>query len=379
MIKDSGLNALARIKLLIIGQLPPPIHGSNMMTRIFLRSLKNIGYKIFLVQKNFTSSQEKIEKFSFLKVLKIPIIWFKISKAVISFRPTLCFYFISVKFPTFFIDAIYLFFMKLLKVKYVLYVHGLFSLNIGSSSSRLTNFILKKTLTGAFGGLILGENLRKDINQFIPDYRLFILPNAIEDFESENVTFNKRDSSNITVLFLSNLRRSKGAMEFLLMAKMVNAKFKNVRFILAGPSRSISFEKEIYSFISNEGLISFIDIPGGVYGAQKEKLFNNSDIFVFPTYDEAFGLVNLEALKWGLPVISTNVGAIPEIIHHGINGFIVPPKDTKQLTDCLMRLLEDSELRTRMGKAGREIYERFFTIYAYENRLKQIIHELMTL
>jgi glycosyltransferase involved in cell wall biosynthesis len=358
MFDDTALKTLTPLKLLIIGQLPPPIHGSNIMTQIFVRSLKNIGHKIFLVQKTFASRQDEIGKFSFFKVLKIPVIWFKIGKAVISFRPTLCFYFISVKFPTFFIDAFFLFFMKLLKVKYVLYVHGLFLLNIGSSSSKINNFVVKKTLSGAFGALILGENLRKDINQFIPDNRLFILPNAIEDFESGNVTLDKGASGNITVLYLSNLRRSKGTMEFLHMAKMVTTKSKNVKFVLAGPARSISFEKEINSFITNEGLYKYIDIPGGVYGAQKEKLFCCSDIFIFPTHDEAFGLVNLEALKWGLPVIATNVGAIPEIIQHGINGFIVPPKDTKQLTDYLMLLIEDSELRTRMGKAGREIYEK---------------------
>lgn len=379
MTDNIALKSLKSFKLLIIGKLPPPIHGANIMTQVFLRSLKNLGHQSFLVEKNFTSHQEEIGKFTISKFLKIPVVWFKIGKAVLFFRPDICFYFITVKFPTFLIDAFFLFFMKLLKVKYVLYIHGQGLLKLGSGSSKFVNLMVKKTLSSAFGALILGENLRKDINQFIPDNRLFILPNAIEDIESGNVASDKKDSGNIRVLYLSNLRPSKGTMEFLQMAKMVTTKFINVKFILAGPTRSVSFEKEINSFIKDEKLCCFIDMPGAVYGSEKEKLFRDSDIFVFPTHHEAFGLVNLEALKWGLPVISTNVGAIPEIIRHGVNGFIVPPKDSKLLTGYLMMLIEDSKLRTRMGKAGREIFEKFFTIHVYENRLKTIIQQLMIL
>ena len=78
MIKKIIFRNSKLIKMLIIGQLPPPIHGSNIMTRIFLKSLKNIGYQTFLVQKNFSSKQEEIGKFTFLKVIKIPIICFNI-------------------------------------------------------------------------------------------------------------------------------------------------------------------------------------------------------------------------------------------------------------------------------------------------------------
>lgn len=365
--------------MLIIGQLPPPIHGSNIMTRIFLKSLKNIGCQTFLVQKNFSSKQEEIGKFTFLKIIKIFIICFNIGKAIISFRPILCFYFISVKYPTFFIDALFLIIIRILRVKYVLYIHGQIMYNIGSNSSKFINFIVKKVLSGAFGAIILGENLRKDLNQFIPGNRLFILPNAIEDFESEKIVRKKKDSDAIKVLFLSNLRRSKGIIEFLHMVKIVTFKFKNVKFIIAGPIRCISFKKEINNFIKDEELYTFIEMPGGVYGVQKENLFQNCDIFVFPTHDEAFGLVNLEALKWGLPIVSTNVGAIPEIVHHGVNGFIVEPRDANKLADYLMILLKDSELRTKMGNAGKEIYTKFFTINNYEKRLKKIINDLIIL
>jgi glycosyltransferase involved in cell wall biosynthesis len=373
---DKNNKNFASIKNLIIGQLPPPIHGSNIMTKVFLQTLKNIGCQTFIVQKNFTSRQEKIGKFSIFKVIKIPIILLKIGKAIISYRPLFCFYFISVKYPTFLIDAFFLFFIKVLKVKCVLYIHGQIMFNIGSSSSKLIKFIVRKVFSAAFGVIILGENLRKDVEHFVSDYKLFILPNAIEDFDSENIVGENKKSDKIKVLYLSNLRRSKGIIEFLDMARIITTKFKHVKFIIAGPVRSFSLLNEINNFIRKEKLFKFIEMRGEVYGVQKENLLRKSDIFVFPTHDETFGLVNLEALKWGLPVISTNVGAIPEIVHHGVNGFIVEPRDAKKLADYLMILLEDTELRIKMGNAGKKLFENFFTLEVYENRLKWIINEL---
>jgi hypothetical protein len=153
------------------------------MTYLFLRSLKNIGHQIQLVQKDFTSRQEEIGRFSFLKVFKMPVLCFKIIKAAILFRPDLCFYFVSVKFPTFFIGALFLIFLKQLKVKYVLYSHDQVIPNIGSGSSKFANFVVNKSLSRAFAVIVLRENLKKDINQFIDDSKIFILPNAINDFE----------------------------------------------------------------------------------------------------------------------------------------------------------------------------------------------------
>ena len=92
--------------------------------------------------------------------------------------------------------------------------------------------------------------------------------------------------------------------------------------------------------------------------------------FVFPTYKEVFGLVNLEAMQWGLPIISSNEGAIPEVVLNGTTGYIVDPKDYAQIADHVLRLINDDQLRTRMGRAGREAYERSYTIESYEKRLQ---------
>lgn len=84
-------------------------------------------------------------------------------------------------------------------------------------------------------------------------------------------------------------------------------------------------------------------------------------------------MVNLEAMQWRLPVISTHEGAIPEVVLDGVTGFIVNPKDIEAMTDRVAQLIEDPGLRRKMGEAGRAHYERCYTIDAYEKRLGEAI------
>ena len=117
----------------------------------------------------------------------------------------------------------------------------------------------------------------------------------------------------------------KGPIEFLKMARMVIDSGKPVKFILAGAALSASFQQEIERIISDLKLNDDVKTVGAVYGSAKERLFHESDIFVFPTHlpHEAFPLVNIEAMRAGLPVISSNEGSIPEMVFDGLNMAIL--------------------------------------------------------
>lgn len=103
------------------------------------------------------------------------------------------------------------------------------------------------------------------------------------------------------------------------------------------------------------------DLPPGVhvhrnvaaYSPAWQDLYRSADIFVLPTHFEAFGLVFMEAMAAGLPVVATGINAIPEMVAHGETGFLVPPGDRHALAQSVQRLVEDRELRERMGAAGR--------------------------
>ena len=82
--------------------------------------------------------------------------------------------------------------------------------------------------------------------------------------------------------------------------------------------------------------------------------YSNADIFVRTPTDEGFGIVFIEAMASGVPVIATKVGGITDIIHHNKNGIFVPPNDPIKLAKVLNNLLEDEQKRKQLGDSGRD-------------------------
>ena len=108
--------------------------------------------------------------------------------------------------------------------------------------------------------------------------------------------------------------------------------------------------------------------------------FENPPVLpLFPTFyhNECFSLVLLEAMEHGLPCISTTEGGIPGIVDDGKTGFLVPKHDVAVLDDKILLLLNDSVLRSNMGKVGREKFEKEFTLEAFEKRMTWILEHIV--
>ena len=145
-------------------------------------------------------------------------------------------------------------------------------------------------------------------------------------------------------------------------------------------------EGEFKKAIGERGLEACTCYAGRKYGEEKEAYFNRADVFVLPSYTEAFPLTILEAMQHGLPIVATNVGAVSTAVEDGVNGILTGGKipimtldfrpDARELADALEKLLNDRELRERMGKASRERYEREFTIGCFEQRFCNVLHTI---
>ncbi len=85
-----------------------------------------------------------------------------------------------------------------------------------------------------------------------------------------------------------------------------------------------------------------------------KQLYASADIFVLPSFKETFGIVFLEAMHYGLPIISTNVSAMPELIESGKNGFLVPPGDSQALGKAISTLIENPDLMEKMAETARK-------------------------
>ena len=108
------------------------------------------------------------------------------------------------------------------------------------------------------------------------------------------------------------------------------------------------------------GIEERLTLPGRVSREELVRLYNQTQIFVSPSLYEGFGLPAAEAMACGAPVVATTAGAFPEVIEDGVSGLLVPPGDAPALANAIERLLEDTELRQRLGQESRRrIVDRF--------------------
>jgi len=366
-------------RILVVGQLPPPVHGSNVMTERCMDALRANGFDAMLVEKPFSRTLEEVGKISPRKAAQVPPLCRKLLNAAVDARPGLCLYFISVGLPALLVDSLLIALLRQRGIPYVLYFHGRGYRDYQAARYRPVAGIVRRTLAGALGGLVLGEGLKSDVGHHIPEERLYVLPNGIPDIRPE--VCRPRNGAAVTVGFLGNLIPSKGPMTFLEMAKRVVEKDKGVRFAMAGRHVSEAYLRDLRGFVAREGLAGFVELSGPRYGTAKDRFFQEADIFVFPTAfrKETFALVNVEAMQWGLPVISSPVGAIPEVVRDGETGFIVDPADIDLLACRVLKLAGDPELRGRMGRAARQRYEDCFSLEAYGRNLKQAMDRFIRL
>src|SRR5262249_14205351 len=123
------------------------------------------------------------------------------------------------------------------------------------------------------------------------------------------------------------------------------------------------------------GLQDHVTLLGPVYGDAKSQLFAGADLFVLPTYygHEALPLVVIEAMMHGLAVVTTKIGALPEIVSDQANGALVEPGNVEQLAWALEKLLRHPDLRARYGRAARQKYEAELTAQRFEERLREVL------
>lgn len=172
----------------------------------------------------------------------------------------------------------------------------------------------------------------------------------------------------ITVLFVGGVgAQEKGLYDIIKAMPIVLKRFKNVQFLFV----ACSGIGKLDTICEKKEFASYARFVGYLLGDEKIKAFTQSDIFILPSYAEGLPTTMLEAMAAGLPIIATSVGAIPEIIEDGKDGFLIEPGDHYALAERILRLAEDKILRRKMGKNNmnkiRKRYDRAVVVRKLDN------------
>lgn len=372
-------------------QLPPPVHGQSTMNKIIFDSpLICNNFNCKFIPLHFATIGN-IGKFSFLKSLKMVKYFITILFNLIWFRPDLVYFTISAKGNPFYRDVIYMTLFKLFRKKVAVHLHAK-GIKKESKSSRFK----KRLYEYAFNNINiihLSELLKSDFDGLLINSEFYFLPNGLKEIRHKgknplNPPLSKgeayppslvkrgRGSSCLNLLYISNLFVSKGILVLLDALAILHQAGLDFKCTIAGGEGDIN-KTDLISKIESRGLEHKVFYAGAVYGEQKELLLNDADIFIFPTLEDCFPLVILEAMQSGLAVISTKEGAIPQIIEDGITGFVIPKNDAKALSDKIIQLISDRDLLNIMSKNSLELFKQKYTVDKFENNLLRILNEIM--
>lgn len=157
---------------------------------------------------------------------------------------------------------------------------------------------------------------------------------------------------------VSNLNRQKGHDTFLAAAVQVRRRFPAVRFVILGASYEHhgSYTRALWDKAKNEGLRLGQDLIVRDPGSRVADLASAMDIFWLTSEPRSEGIPTVveEAMALGLPVVTTDVGAVREAVRHGVTGFVTPPRRPQTIAEVTYPLLADASLRKRIGEAARQ-------------------------
>lgn len=177
-------------------------------------------------------------------------------------------------------------------------------------------------------------------------------------------SYNKKNISSLHLLFLGSIDKRKGFLDLLNSLDGVN----NIELNVGGTFTDSSIEEETYNICKTHNLN--VKFHGFVTGEAKELLFKISDILVLPSYGEGFPMVIVEALAYGLTIISTPVGAIQEIIKDGKNGFLFNPGEINRLAQIINKLSQNTNLLIEISNNNRSESNK----YDFNNYLSSLVN-----
>ena len=359
-------------KIIFLLHLPPPHHGASAVG-MQLKNSQLIKRKFNVTFYNISTS--KSLNFSLLKSLLLFI-----KKTISIFRllnknqPDLIYYTMTSKGIAFIKDFFIVFLLTRKYKKIVLHFHNKGVKNNNNFYFRpLYKYIFRKCHV-----ILLSEKLSYDVEDYDLYKSLNFCPNGISFPKSVNKELNSQHKK-YDFLFLSNLIIEKGVVDFIKACEKLKELCKEgFRAAIVGKPADISID-ELKAMVQEHNLLNYIDVLGPLYNDEKVNIFKNSKVFVFPTYYhyECFPLVIIEAMSFKLPIISTNEGAIEDLIINGFNGLIARKKDFTNLCSKMHLLLMDSNKIEIMGKNSYKHYNNNFTEGHFYNNFVNVLNNIL--
>lgn len=364
--------------ILIVGPLPPPYGGVatavlNLLNSDLQKTFKLIHLSTYTKRPN--SKKGKLDILNILAFLKqlvkliliIILTWPKVVQIETSLG-------VSFLKNSFFIIS-----SKIAKRKIILSVygdiHGKSFENLYCQLPRISQKYIKFILNLCDKVKVESQKRKNFFMEKLKlsESNIWVIPNAVYlDKISKNYNNSKPE-----LLFVGWIDKNKGIFDLLKSIEILKRQGYNFRTKILGSEGRRGELKRVMNYIKDKNINDVVEIFRERPHHEIKQFYSSADIYLLPSYFEGLPYTILEAMAYGLPIISTKVGAIPEVIEEGINGFLIKPGNVGALTEKIEILIKDRILREKIGKNNREKIEKEYSMDKQVEKYKKIYNTLL--
>jgi glycosyltransferase involved in cell wall biosynthesis len=266
-------------------------------------------------------------------------------------------------------------FMRAVGLRYLLHVHDYDYAKEYNKRGRLMRLLIRSIFRSAERVLVLGMRDRQALQRLLQlrQIRIVVLHNAVPDPQPD-LTRVRDPETPCHLLFLGHLSERKGVPELLQALAGPALMARHWRATLAGGGPIDEFRRRA----DDLGIASRVEFPGWLDEVRVGALCADADVLVLPSHAEGLAMAVLEGLSYGLSVITTPVGAHPEVMEQDVSGILIPPGDVEALARALARVIEDKGLRERLRVGARRRFLEKFDLHSYAERLGQLHADMLS-
>ncbi|MBV6623803.1 MAG: glycosyltransferase family 4 protein [Rivularia sp. (in: Bacteria)] len=249
----------------------------------------------------------------------------------------------------------------------LMHAHGAEFQTTYSKLPLLAQLLFSKIFRSCDNFIVLSKNWEEYYtnNLGLKKQQVVVLPNPTE---LPIQIPNRVNTSSIKFGFCGRIGSRKGTFDLIQAFAEMPQSFKERSELIVAGDGDIEQAAKLAESLNIKNKVRFL---GWIDSKTREKLLADINVFILPSYNEGLPMALLEAMGWGLPVIVTPVGGIPELITSTENGLLVTPGDIQQLSDMMQSLIENQSLRVSLGNAARESVIPL-DVKTYSNNMYQI-------
>lgn len=247
------------------------------------------------------------------------------------------------------------------------HIHGADFNKFYNGASKNKKRLIQKIYNKCSIIVVLSDEWKEKLKYVVEESKIYIVQNY--SLAYEDVLLEKKNRSlNYQVLFLGEIGARKGCYDIPNVIKNVAEVIPNVKFILAGSGDIDELRKLSRKYEIEDNIV----FPGWVRGDKKDEILKQSDIFFLPSYNEGMPMAILDAMGYGLPIISTNVGGIPKIVRQGKNGYLFEAGDIESFSKKIIELLNSKNKIEEYGEESFKIVKEEYSLESHINMITKL-------